>query len=81
MVKYCCLICGNDEAQELETDIDGIGRACAGCGPYVITREAIKEMDGHGYVFNVDVSRSWLSAHQGSGRIPVIDWETAAKLV
>jgi DNA-directed RNA polymerase subunit RPC12/RpoP len=81
MTKYCCLICGTDEAQELETDVDGIGRACAGCGSYVITRKAITEMDQHGFTFNIDVSRSWLSAHQGSGVIPVIDWEIAAKLV
>lgn len=81
MTRYFCLICGTDETQELETDIDGIGRACATCGPYVITRKAISEMDNHGYTFNVDVSREWLSAHQGIGKIPVIDWDVAARLV
>ena len=81
MSKYFCLICGTDEAQELETDIDGIGRACAACGPYVITRKAIKEMDQNGFTFNIDISHSWLSAHQGTGKIPVIDWEVAAKLI
>jgi hypothetical protein len=81
MVRYFCLICGTDEVQELQTDLDGISRACAGCGPYVITRDAIEKMDSHRYTFNVDISRLWLSGHQGTGKIPVIDWSVAAKLI
>ena len=81
MSRYRCLICGTDHVQELETHIDGFSRACSLCGPYAVTRHALHEMEQHGYTFNVEISRSWLSAHQGDGEIPVIDWTIAAKLI
>jgi hypothetical protein len=75
-----CLICG-EPAAVVETGGDYLERACAKCGHYRITGTALALMKTHGWLFDVDLARQWITEHQGSGVIPTIDSHLAGRLI
>jgi hypothetical protein len=75
-----CLICG-DPATEIDSDGDYQERACARCGHYRISGTALVLMKAHGWHFDVELTRKWITEHQGTGIIPTIDPNHAARLI
>lgn len=75
-----CLIC-----DEPATDVDPAGdyeeRVCPKCGHYRISGTALVLMHAHGWRFDVELARKWLTQQQGSGVIPTIDSNLAGRLI
>jgi hypothetical protein len=72
-----CLIC-HKPANAIPPAGDYEERACPECGHYKISRTALTSMEAQGFTFNIGLMREWLAAQQGSGEIPVINWQVAA---
>lgn len=75
-----CLIC-RMPAHRVPPRGDYQECACPECGHYKITRSAIASMESNAFRFDVGRVRGWLSSQQGSGEIPVIDWQQASQLI
>lgn len=75
-----CLIC-HKPAHSAPSHGDYQECACPECGHYKITRTAIASMESNGFRFDVDLVRNWIASQQGSGEIPVIDWQLASQLI
>lgn len=74
-----CYICGV-EASEGERTGDYQRLACTECGDYIITGTATALLATNGWALDVELVREWLQAHQGTGVVPVIDSNVAARL-
>jgi len=82
MFLFMCPICRSHRAQEIEVDHDGIGVDCADCGCYFeIAKDVGEKMASHGFTYDPGVARYWIMEETKSGRVPLITWEVAAKMV
>lgn len=72
-----CFICGADSNAGNVPDAILVG--CPNCGGYRITRTALECLKNHGFRLDTDVTRKWLAGQVGTGEIPLIDWDIAAK--
>lgn len=82
MFRFMCPICRSHMAQEIEVAHDGVGVDCAECGCYFeITKDAGEKIVSHGFNYDPDVARYWIKEETKAGRIPLITWQVAAKMV
>lgn len=75
-----CLICG-ETAAVFETDGEYEERICPSCGHCRITGAALVLMKTHGRYFDIELTRKWITEHQGIGFIPTIDSRQAVRLI
>lgn len=75
-----CLICGESSAG-IDSEGDYEERACPRCGHYRISSAALLLMKAHGWRFDVELTRKWITEHQGTGFIPTIDSNHANRLI
>lgn len=74
-----CIVCG----VEAEATVLGDRKeyACPECGHYQVSLGAAEMYRRHNWGFDVYLVRRWISDQQGSGTIPLIDTNVAARLV
>jgi hypothetical protein len=75
-----CLIC-DEPAAVIDAGGDYQERAWPKCGHYRVTGTALVLMHGHGWRFDVELTRKWIEQQQGSGTIPSIDSNQAPRLI
>jgi hypothetical protein len=75
-----CLVC-YEPAAIVDAGVDYQERICPKCGYYRITGAALVLMKAHKWHFDVELTRKWFSEHQGTGAIPIIDSNQAARLI
>jgi predicted RNA-binding Zn-ribbon protein involved in translation (DUF1610 family) len=73
-----CLIC-DEPAVVIDANDYYLERYCPKCGRYRITGAALVSMKAQRY--DVELTRKWIAEHQGSGTIPTIDSNQAARLI
>ncbi len=72
-----CFICGAESTDGNVPDAILVG--CPNCGSYRITRTALQCLKNHEFRLDTDITREWLARQVGSGEIPLINWNIAAK--
>jgi len=75
-----CLICG-EPTSGVDTEGDHEERVCPACGHYRISGSALVLMKAHGWHFDVELTRKWITEHQATGIIPTIDSHQAGRLI
>jgi DNA-directed RNA polymerase subunit RPC12/RpoP len=73
-----CLICG-ESAAVVETDGEYEERTCPSCGH--CTGAALVLMKTHGWYFDIELTRRWITEHQRIEFIPTIDSRQAVRLI
>lgn len=81
MTRFRCPVCETYDAQPIEAIHGDLGVSCGGCCVFEITNEATEKMINHRFKFDVDVARWWLKRERDAGKVPLITWLDAAKMV